>query len=134
MTFVMDDDVILATADLVRRTGARQFEAGYLHDDVPIEEAGWYAAAILKGTKIIEENHRGPVEACEALARRILTGATCRCGKLVALSDKGAVVYPGAQMMDGTTMTKERARRIGQCRWQRLGPRWVKGCEGRRNA
>ena len=128
MTPTLDQDAIVACADLVGRAGAHTFEIGYLHDDVPTEEAGWYASAILRGAKIFEENHRGPVEACDALARRILTGAKCRCGKLVALSDAGAVAYQKVTMADGTEWTAKQATTAGQCRWRREGDRWKRGC------
>jgi len=41
----LDEDALIAAADLVGRTGATGFEIGYLHDDVPAEKAGWYAHA-----------------------------------------------------------------------------------------
>jgi hypothetical protein len=126
---VLDEDAVIAAVDLVGRSGATGFEFGYLHDDVPTEEAGWWAKAQYRGARISVQDHRGPVEACEALARRILTGAKCaHCGGLVALSDRGAVAY-GGQMADGTTFTLEQARAAGRCRWTREGQRWARGCE-----
>lgn len=126
-----DEDALTAAADLVGRSGAQAFELGYLHDDVPHEDASWWASATFRGTKLIEEGHRGPAEASEALARRILTGAKCtHCGGLVALSDQGAVAFNG-RMADGTTWTVEQARAAGQCRWRRMGATWVRGCESK---
>lgn len=126
----MDDDALTAAVDLVGRTGAESFELGYLHDDVPVPQAAWWANAQLRGTRIMVEDQPGPVEAAEALARRILVGGQCQhCGGLVALSDGAAVAYPGP-MTDGTTWTEEAIRAAGQCRWRRVGPRWVRGCEG----
>lgn len=125
----LDDDAIVAAVDLVGRAGAEGFEIGFLHDDVPVEDAGWYAHAQYRGTRIIEEDHRGPTEAAEALARRLLTGAKCRCGRLVALSDGGAVAFPGARMADGSTWSGAEIEAAGQCRWTRQGRRWVRGCE-----
>lgn len=123
-------DAVVAAADLVGRAGAREFEVGWLHDDVPSEEAAWYATATYRGARIMTDDHRGPVEACEALARRILEGGRCaHCGGLVALSDSGAVAFEEAHLVDGTTWTAEQARAAGQCRWRRLGDRWVRGCE-----
>lgn len=124
----LDQDAVLAAADLVDRSGARSFQIGYLHDDVPPEQADWYATATYKGTKITAEHHPGPVEAAEALARRLLSGAKCRCGKLVSLSDDGAVVFPDAKLLDGTTWTAEQVAKAGQCRWTRQGKRWEPGC------
>jgi hypothetical protein len=128
----LDDDAIIATADLVGRTGARELTIGHLHDNVPVEQAGWYAHAQYRGARITEENHRGPVEALDALARRLLTGAMCtHCRGLVALSDQGATVYPGASRTDGSRWTPDEvaaARARPQCRYRRHGQRWVRGC------
>lgn len=129
----LDEDALFAAVDLVGRSGATQLEFGYLHDDVPVEEADWWAHARYRGARISEEHHRGPVEAAEALARRLLTGAKCKpCGRLVALSDTGAIAYENAAMVDGTRWTAEQAAAAGQCRWRRDGARWVRGCEADR--
>ena len=128
----LDDDAIIAAADLVGRTGARQLEIGYLHEDVPPDQAGWYAHAQYRGTRITAEDHPGPVEAVEALARRLLDGGLCtHCRGLIALSDAGAMVYPGAGRTDGTTWTDEDVAGVKsrpQCRYRREGKRWVRGC------
>jgi hypothetical protein len=79
-----DQDALVAAIDLVGRSGAHSVEVGYLHDDVPVEEAGWYAQCSFRGARLIEENYRDPVQAAEALARRLLNGALCRrCGELI---------------------------------------------------
>lgn len=128
-----DEDALLAAVDLVGRSGARGFEFGYLHDDVPVEEAAWWAKAQYRGARIQVENHRGPVEAAEALAREILTGGKCaHCGGLVNLGG-GAALYRGtddrpAHMADGSVFTAEDARSRPLCRWTRQGARWVAGC------
>lgn len=129
-------DPMLAAVDLVGRSGARDFEVGYLHDDVPIADADWWASAHYAGTKIIEEHHVGPVEAANALAVRLLTGAKCtRCGGLVTLSDDGAFAWTEATLIDGTPWTAAdalvAAATHGQCRWRRVGPKWIMGCERR---
>ncbi len=41
----LDQDAVTACADLVGRTGATNFTIGYLHDDVPPDQAAWYAHA-----------------------------------------------------------------------------------------
>jgi len=102
----MNSDIIRACADLTDRAGASRFEIGYLHDDVPAEEAGWYAHAQYRGTRIIVEDHRSPTAAALALAERILTGGMCRCRQPVTLSDTG----------EG-------------CRWRLIGDRWEPGCD-----
>lgn len=60
-----DEDALIAGVDLVGRTGATDFEVGYLHDDVPVAEAGWYAKAQYRGARLTAEDHPGPVEAVE---------------------------------------------------------------------
>lgn len=101
-----DQDAISAAADLVGRSGAADLEIGYVRDDVPVEDAGWYASATYGGAKLIAEEHRDPVAAVEALARRVLSGAMCRrCGEPIRLND----AEPG-------------------CRWTRQGKRWEPGC------
>ncbi len=119
---------VLAAADLVGRTGATEFQIGYLHDVVPADLAAWYAHAQYRGGRIFEENHPGPAEAAEALAQRLLTGARCSCGKLVALSDDGAFAFRKGVMVDGSEFTVDQARAAGCCRWKREGARWVSGC------
>lgn len=126
----LDEDALIAAVDLVGRSGAKQLEIGYLREDVPVEDAQWWAHARYRGARIGSEHHRGPIEAVEALARRLLTGDKCKpCGRLVALSDAGAVAYEGATMVDGSRWTVEQAAKAGQCRWRREGARWVRGCK-----
>lgn len=121
-------DPVMACADLVGRTGAKSWELGYLHDDVPTEEAGWWCSAVYRGNKIYVMDQTGPVEAAMALANRILTGAKCRCGRLVALSPEGALAYHSAHMVDGSTWTAEQAAGAGQCLWTLHGRRWEPSC------
>lgn len=129
-----DDTSVLrldASVMLVGNAGARNLEVGYLHDDVPSEEAGWYATALYQGAKIMVEDHPGPVEAVEALAEKLLIGARCQwCQGLVALGTAGAVAYPGSPMADGSKMPEdpEVIRAMGQCLWRRVGDRWEPGC------
>ena len=123
-----DEDRLIAAAELVGRTGARGLEIGYLHDDVPAEDAAWYAQAQYQGSRIITENHTNPIEAAEALAVRLLTGAKCRCGRLVALSDDGALAFRKPVMSDGSQFTAEQAAQAGLCRWRRRGARWSAAC------
>ena len=101
MSDYINDDVVMACAQLIGRSGASGFEIGYLHDDVPVEEAGWYAHAQFQGARITVQDHRSPTGAALALAERLLSGATCRCRRPVTLSDG----------QDG-------------CRWRLVGNRW----------
>lgn len=128
---LFDQDALLACTDLVGRTGAKGFEIGYVHDDAPTDQAGWYATAVYRGAKVIADDHPGPLEAAEALAVRLLTGAKCKCGKLVALGPDGAFAFFDAPMADGSRWTAAQAAAAGQCRWRRVGSRWFRGCENR---
>lgn len=127
---------VVAAADLVARTGARQFDIGYLHEGVPSDRAGWYAIAMYRGARITADDEPGPAEAAEALARRLLTGAKCSCGKLVALDDAGGIAYQNPFMTDGTRFPAEQAARAGLCRWRRDRDRWISACgrTGRRRS
>ena len=102
----LNDDVVIACADLVGRAGASGFEIGYLRDNVPVEEAGWYAHATYQGARIIVQDHRSPTGAALALAERLLRGATCRCRQPVSLSDA-----------------------VTGCRWRLSGQRWEPSCD-----
>lgn len=102
----MNEEAIVACVDLVGRAGASGFEIGYLHDDVPVEEASWYAHAQYRGARFTAEDHRSPAAAALALAGRLLDGATCRCLQPIALTELG----------EG-------------CRWQLIGRRWEPGCD-----
>ncbi|MEV7805033.1 hypothetical protein AB0O28_18990 [Microbispora sp. NPDC088329] len=133
MAEIADDifsDAAHAAVELIGRSGARKLEIGFLHENVPMEEAGWYAHAQYRGARITAEDHTSPAAALEALARRILTGGRCtHCGGLVALTDRGALAYATSTLADGTPWNVEQAREAGQCRWRRAGRTWKRGCE-----
>lgn len=121
-------EIVFACVDLVGRAGGRQLQIGYLHDDVPVEQAAWFAHVQYNGARIFVENQPGPAEAADALARNLLHGARCRCGRLVALSQDGAIAYRDTAMADGSRWTVNEARTAGQCLWKRTGPRWEPSC------
>lgn len=102
----MNEDAVIACMDLVGRAGARDFQIGYLHDDVPMEKAGWYATAFYQVARISADDHQSPTLAAMALAERLLRGATCRCREPVTLSDGRA-----------------------GCRWRLVGAKWEPGCD-----
>lgn len=83
-----------------------RLEIGYLHNNVPIENAAWYVVVTYRGHRLITDQHRSPSAAATALAERLLGNAQCRCGQLVTLSDEA----------DG-------------CRWRLVGKRWEPGCD-----
>lgn len=128
MRVFMDDDATAAAFELIGRTGATSLQIGFLHDDVPMEEAAWWAHAQYKGSRITVENKTSPLEAAEGLARRLLTGGQCtHCRKLITLSD--FAVARDAILVDGTTWTQEQQAAAGLCRWRRTGRTWKRGCE-----
>lgn len=97
---------LIAAVDAIGRTGAREFEVGYL-DETP-DAARWWASALYQGTKVHEQDHSSPADAADALARRLLDGGLCtHCGR--------------------TVTTQSLAN--GQCRWVRIGKVWTRGCE-----
>lgn len=107
----IDEDAMHASLDLIRRSGAGEVEFGFANEDAQtVEQGDWYAHAQYRGARLFTEHHRGPIEALEALARRLLTGATCRrCGKPIRLSSAG--------------------KSKGTCRWRRMGDTWQPGCD-----
>lgn len=103
-----DTDALLAGVELVGRTGATGLEVGYLHEDVPSDQAGWYAQATFQGAKVFAENHTGPVPAIEELANKLLEGGHCQhCQRTVSLT----------------------GHKFLYCRWERRGRNWIRGCE-----
>lgn len=123
------EDILTATADLVERCGGRAFEIGYLHEDVPAHEAAWFAKAQFKGARLTAEDHPGPADAAFALAVRLLTGAKCKCGKLVQLVEGGALAYSKSRLAHGFGDWSDKdAAAAGQCMWRRLGDRWTPSC------
>lgn len=103
-------DRIIAAVDLIGRSGARSLEFGYLWDDVPVDQAGWWAHATYRGRRVmVDSDLAGPAEALEALTLRILDGAECQlCHQTVSLPPHDLA--------------------LGTCRWYRSGARWQPGC------
>lgn len=128
----LDEDALRAGVDMIGRTGARSLEFGYLHEGVPVEQAGWWATALYRGTKLSSEGHRSAEEAVNGLAQRLLTGAKCtHCGGLISLFTEGGIAHAGPDgeitLLDGSKWNLSEITRF--CRYRRIGPRWVRGCE-----
>lgn len=122
----MEFPALIAAVDLGQRAGASGgFEFGWDDDDNPTE---FYAEVAFKSHKVRGEGPH-PQAAGIDLARKLLTGGKCRCGKLVALDDEGAAAFDQAQMADGTTWTADEAAAAGQCRWRLVGNRWEPSCD-----
>jgi hypothetical protein len=124
-----DSDAALAAFELIGRTGATQCKVGYLHDDVPSEQAGWYAEAQYRGARILVEDFASPDHAVDALARRVLTGAQCmHCDRVIVLDggDFDAVISQDRLTVDGRPWPPPTVA-AGPCVWRRDGRHWV-GC------
>lgn len=109
------DDIVIACVDLFGRAGATESEIGWDCPHVPgapedhsCERTTWYATARYRGARLATDGHRTPSAAVLTLAERLLTGATCRCRRPVALG------YPAPE---------------GCCRWRLVGERWEAGCD-----
>jgi hypothetical protein len=124
-----DGDAVKACADLVGRTGATSFACGYVHENVPAEQAGWYAVAIFEGAKIIVDEMTSPAGACDALASRLLSGAQCQhCKKLVTMNPAGTMARD-VILSTGEKWTAAEQAKAGLCHWTRTGARWERGCK-----
>lgn len=92
-------DRVLASVHVVERAGGREHEIG-------ADPAGrWYASAHFRGARIMVDGYADPANAADALVRRLLHKAACKCGRQVTLAPK-----PKA------------------CLWRREGAKWVAGC------
>lgn len=120
---------ITALADLAAKTGARDLQIGYVRDDVPCQDAGWFAYTSYQGGRIMIDEQAGPVQAARGLAVRLLSGARCTgCGKLVKPDGVPAVAYIRPVMVDGSDFPHEKAMADGTCRYFRQGPAWLSAC------
>ncbi len=101
-------DALLAGVDVIGRSGAKDFEFGFL-DDNPANPR-WWAKAQYGGARLGVEGYRSPTAAIESLVRRVLTGGLCtHCGRYVKVGGAGGKA----------------------CRWYRDGRTWRRGCEAR---
>jgi hypothetical protein len=108
----LDKDALNAAVDLVGRSGATHFEVGHLDDTEFAADARWWARAQYRGARIFTEDHVGPAEAAEALARKVLEGGLCTgCERRVRLGPADEV-----------------GRFTNRCSWARVGDRWERGC------
>ncbi len=110
---------MVACIDVVARSGATDVEFGHLEDDVPIEQARWWATATYRGKKLTIDEQRDPIDALMRLAERVCNNGTCTgCQRSVLL----LTGQPGLWIA-----SKPR------CLWQLdiTGKQWVRGCDGR---
>lgn len=119
-------DVVVAAANLAERAGAKSFEVG--HTDPVKGPVTWHMTADYGDRQIIASGHPDPGAAALALADRLLTGAKCKCGGLVALSVAGAFAPPEtATMLDGSDPVA--LRTAEHCLWILVGDRWESSCD-----
>jgi hypothetical protein len=127
----LDTPEILACAELVGRTGGRQFELGWLHDEPSLatEKRGWYAHARYQGARLGVSDQPGPSACARAFALRLLDGAQCQhCKRLVVLHGAAGVYAHDRTLIDGRVWTAEQQKQAGLCQWRRIGVRWEMGC------
>lgn len=119
-------DAVMAAANLAERAGASYFQLG--HTDADAGPVTWWASVKYGQTELMAAGHPDPESAATALAKRILTGAKCKCGGLVALSVDGAWA-PGdsTTMLDGSDPRV--LRNAPHCLWILDGQRWQSGCD-----
>lgn len=96
---------VLAAVDLTRRAGALGVEIGY----EPTEPPRWYFEARYTATTFTVRGCRTPDQAAVRLAKKLLDGGMCRCGRT------------------GTTDALE-GRRSDRCLWQLIGAKWEPAC------
>lgn len=115
------EDAAKAIADLCHRSGARQFEIGWLYDEDDPEYATrgpcWWAKAQYRGARLIAEDHPDPAHAADQLAALILDGGMCQfCQR--------------ATQAAATSLGELVPARGGPCVWRRDGDTWIAGCGG----
>ena len=104
----MDLPAIVAAVGVVGRSGAAQFEIGWLDDSYPHR---WWASAKYQGRRITGEHPSKPDIAVDRLVHKMLHGGLCvHCGDRINL-----------------TPTKGRWA-DGNCEWHRVDAIWQPGC------
>ena len=116
MTGPGDDFEMLAAVELVQRSGATEFEVGYL-DENPANPR-WWAKAQYRGARLQVDEHRTPSAAADALAARILEGGTCTTCQLTVTTPAEIERKAAAGLAPGREM----------CQWARFGRHWIAGC------
>lgn len=129
-----DNEVIAASVNLFTRCGAQEFDYGHMLENVPSEDADWYAYVGFRGSRITVEHQRGPVQALDALAARVLDGGMCTtCTRICTTRPDGVMVRDTVHVHTGAKVSQEEAaanvERNGACHWVRDGDHWYSGCD-----
>lgn len=83
-------DALAFTVEAIGRTGAKNFEVGYLDETPPY---GWYATAHYEGAKVFCDEQPDPIAATMGLYAILAAGATCvKCERTVALNHKVGLI------------------------------------------
>jgi hypothetical protein len=115
---LLDLDAVFAAVEVCRRSGATDFEVGYLDDTVDARDARWWARANYGGDRLLVEEQPGADIAATGLARRVLDGGRCGCGLTIVTRD---TVIDRARN-DNLRPATDR------CLWERHGRHWIPGC------
>lgn len=101
--------MMLAAVDVIADCGATDLEVSCI--STVIGER-WSAQATAANGEVVETSgFKLPEYAVEALARKMVNGGLCdNCGKPIQLGG-------------------DRHNRHNVCRWKRIGPKWVAGCQ-----
>ena len=99
-----DLDVITHTVHAILRTGAGQFELGYLDEEPPHR---WWATATYAGAKITCHRQDDPVKAVLGLYAMLAAGGDCAiCDRTVVLHHSERGLVDGARMHHGVFQTR----------------------------
>jgi hypothetical protein len=73
------DPRFIAGVDLIRRTGAKQFQIRYSDDEEPVV---WFAVALYEPRRWEADAGGDPLQAVMRLCERLVDGGTCaKCGR-----------------------------------------------------
>lgn len=112
-------ECVQAIADLVGRSGAREFEMGYVDAEVEGGPETWYCTAVYRGAKLFVDDQPTPAHAADGLAHVILDGGMCtHCGEKTSTRGTPLGVY-----------IKFGRSKKARCIWYRDGNVWKRGCE-----
>lgn len=118
----LDTMAVLAVAELIGRTGAREYELG------TTGSTHWYASCKVMGQRV-EAVADTPDAAAGALARKVVHGGKCVTCQRVITFDEAGIHAVDKTLPDGTTWTAQQQADVGCCFWHRRGLHYVKSCQ-----
>jgi len=124
------DEALIASVDMIGRTGARQLQFGFANDSAEtVAEADWWASAYYRGARIMVQHETDALAAVAGLVRKLLQGAYCKCGRVVTLYEHWATVGNKEVLHGRGFWSKQEQVNAGSCRWSRRGARWESSCD-----